>query len=514
MIENLSLDNVDVLYPYRAELVDVYREFRDSTQYFIDGDSLLLSVAHHINVDLNSYYGNTLHVIFIIERMLLTLFQQSDQCNYTLIFFDCHYHLYQQEKSILSLLRSCLIAHLSQNANKYRATKIQQFSSWLNDDYLSFTQNEKPFFVFYHDMSTFDLENGSFLSKDVLEKLLCMYRLFGNYHQYEIKCQLYLMNKLTLTETIVKCFHVEFKQKAPMELLMKVIELVPKRLISSVQKETNQNEFEKSYQDIDENDGRLFIYLKTISNFIQNNQEQHLIELLNPLLVLHVALLIHLSLSDRHLLASLPSITFSPIFSQLIIQFQHHLSSCLSSSFPSSLSCSKIADIFDGRLFAFTLYQIYQSSSHIRLDSKTSDIVQQSLTLLNIPSTDNMFQNIVKHLIESNNITPSSLDKEIVSNNQSPQRHKIISISNSFIDTYLKRILSSNFVQTIDMIEPNDKQLAKYKGIIIDLVLSNDKIDCYYCRKISLACIQRSKLLAFNIEFTIVHAFIYIIGRR
>ena len=477
---------MDIFYPYTTRFLDVRREFRDATRYFIDGDSLLLSIAHHTNINLNSYFGNTLHIIFVIERILLTLFQQSHQCNYTLIFFDCHYHLYQQENSILSLLRSCLIAHLSKNTTKYCATMIEQFPSWFDKKYLKFIQDENPMFILYHDMSTFDLENDSFLSKDVLEKLMCMYRLFSNYHQYEIKCQLYLMNKLILTETTVKCFQVQFSRKCPENLLEKIIKIVPSDSYMNGVEERDWSEFKKLSEDICEEDARLFIYLKTISNFVQNSQEQHLIELLNPLLVLHVALLIRLSLSDRHLLASLPSITFSPIFSQVIIQFQHHLSSCLSSSFPTSLSCSKIADIFDGRLFAFTLYQIYQSSSNIRLDSKTSDIVQQSLTLLNIPFTENMFQNIVKHLIESKDVIFSSLEEEIVSNNQRPKRHAIIRISNPFIDTYLKPILSASKQLTFDMISPDDWDSVSQESTFFYLIFSIFKTCSILSRSTSL----------------------------
>ncbi|CAF4396193.1 unnamed protein product, partial [Rotaria sordida] len=68
---------------------------------------------------------------------------------------------------------------------------------------------------------------------------------------------------------------------------------------------------------------------------------------ISQLLVLHVALLIRLSLIDRHLPSKFPSITFSSIFSQLINQFQECLTSCIC-SYSSLLSYSKIVDIFDG----------------------------------------------------------------------------------------------------------------------------------------------------------------------
>ena len=124
----LSSHDFDILYPQTARFLDHRREFRDSTHYLIDGDSLILSVAYHININLTSYFGNTLHVTFIIERILLTLFNQTHQCNYTLLFFDCHYQIYQKEQSILCLIRACLIAHLSRNTDQYRSPKNSTIS--------------------------------------------------------------------------------------------------------------------------------------------------------------------------------------------------------------------------------------------------------------------------------------------------------------------------------------------------------------------------------------------------
>ncbi|CAF1324270.1 unnamed protein product [Rotaria sp. Silwood1] len=144
----MSPDDLDIHYPYKARFLDLHREFRDSMHYFIDGDSLILSVAHHISIDLKTYYGNTLHTIFIIERMLLTLFNQAQQCNYTLVFFDCHYYLYEKEKSILSLIRACFIAHLSKNINQYGSSKVRQFSSWLDQEYIDYAHEENHILSF------------------------------------------------------------------------------------------------------------------------------------------------------------------------------------------------------------------------------------------------------------------------------------------------------------------------------------------------------------------------------
>jgi hypothetical protein len=457
----LLSNHIDILYPYTARFLDVRREFRDSTHYFIDGDSLLLSIAHHINVDLISYYGNTLHVIYIIERILLTLFNQSHQCNYTLVFFDCHYQLYQAENSILGLIRTCLIVHLSKNAEKCGTSKVRQFSSWLDDDYLEFSREEKPMFIFYHDMSSFDAENDKLLSKNVLEKLICVYRLFGNYHQYIIQCQVYIMNKLTLSETSVKCFQIQFHRMCPTKLLTEIVRKGSLDLQMNGTKERDWNEFDKLCQEIGGNDVRLFLYLKTIVDFMEENKEQNLIQLLCPLLVLHVALLIRLSLTDRHLSLSFPLVTFSPAFSQLIVQFQQRLSRDVSSHH-SSLSWSKVGDLFDGRLFAFTLHQF--SSSNIRLDSTTFEIIKQSLSILKVPSTDTLFEDIIKQLIQSNDISfsSSSLDEQVTKS----KRQKIIRISNPFVDTYLKPILTSNKTETFDLVEPDGSQVAQYKGTL------------------------------------------------
>ena len=464
-----------MLYPYKARFLDLRREFRDSTHYFIDGDSLILSIAHHINIDLLSYYGNTLHVIFIIERILLTLFNQTHQCNYTLLFFDCHHQYYQQEKRILSLIRSCLIAHLCKNIDKYRSTKVRKFSSWLDDDYKTFAEEEKPHFIFYHDMSSFDINKDPILSKTSLTKLLYIYRLFGNYHQYHLQCHLYLMNKLTLMDTVVKCFQIEFKGQCGKKLLQNAVRILPS--YQNKDDEDDWDEFEKKISnEINQNDVRIFIYIKTIMNFM--GKEQDLFNHLSPLLILHVALLIRLSLIDRHLPSNFPSIQFSSKFSELIIQFQQRLSLCLS-SYSSSLSWDKIADIFDGRLFAFTLYKLNQSSSKICFDSNTTDIVKSCLNVLKFSTNENLFHDIIQQLIQSKHVIISSSSSKKESGLIKQQ--KITRISNLFIDTYLELILSR-----FEFINPEDHHSTRYEGTtnLLDI-----QIYLMFYRKISLACV-------------------------
>ncbi|CAF1084617.1 unnamed protein product [Adineta steineri] len=459
---SMSSEKLDILCPYRACFLDVRREFRDSTCYYIDGDSLLLSIAHHVNVNLITYYGNTLHVIFIIERILLILFNQTQQCNYTLLFFDCNYQLYQQEKSILNLIRSCLIAHLSKNIDKYGSSKIRQFSSWLDEEYIKFTHEEKPHFIFYHDMSSFNINEDHLLTENTLKQLVYIYRLYGNYHQYHLQCHLYVMNKLILTNTCIKCFEIKFFGKCSRQFLQNAVSILPSFASTTRVKENEWIEFEKKIcKEINQNDIRLFLYLKTILDFMDQSKEKDLFNLLSPLLLLHVALLIRLSLVDRHLPTDLPSVEFSPIFSQLIIQFQQNLAMSISSCSSSFLSWSKIVDLFDGRLFAFTLYQLNQSSK-MNFDSNTIDIVNDCLSFLKHPTDEYIFHNIIQQLIQSKHIIFSSVlsqEKLVVIKKQ-----KITKISNTFIDIYLKPILSTIDGMTFDFINPNESHLARYEG--------------------------------------------------
>ncbi|CAF0782411.1 unnamed protein product [Didymodactylos carnosus] len=458
-----TLDDIDILYPYSARFLDAHQDFRDSTHYFIDGDSLLLSVAHHAHVDLASFHGNTLHVIFIIERILLTLFNQAHEHNYTLVFFDCNYELYAREAPpILGLLRACLISHLCKNVNKCGLTKVRQFNSWLDNDYLVFARDEKPLFIFYHDMSSLNNNNeNALLSEDVLRQLLFIYRLFGNYHQYSIFCHLYLMNKLILTDTTAQCFQIKFNRICSMKLLEKFVKTTTTSSRSQLTVNDRTEVFEKWCQKTGQSDVRLFVYFQSILSLIEDKtgqQDEKLFKLLIPLLLLHVALLVRLSLADRHLPSLFPSVTFSPILSQLIIQFQQRLTTSLSSNLPSTPSWSKVADLFDGRLFVFTIHQMNQSKIH--LDSNTFDIVKESLTVLNLSSSDNTLQDVFQDMIQSKDIICSPAPSERQSKMSKQQHQKIRHITNPLVDTYLKPILSSNNEPTFDLVDPADCQAS------------------------------------------------------
>jgi hypothetical protein len=120
-------------------------------------------------------------------------------------------------------------------------------------------------------MSSFDLMKDPILSKHALTKLLYIYRLFGNYHQYYLQCHLYLMNKLTLTDTIVKCFRVQFTEKCPTKLLGMAVRILPTYQHTNIIKDNDWIEIEKKIDnEINQNDVRLFIYIKTIMNFVEN----------------------------------------------------------------------------------------------------------------------------------------------------------------------------------------------------------------------------------------------------
>jgi len=440
-----SFDDLDILYPSTARFLDVRREFRDSTHYFIDGDSLILCIVNHINIDLLSFHGNTLHAIFIIERILLTLYNQAYQYNYTIVFFDCHYQCYQNDISILSLIRSCLISHLRKNKPQ---VLVREFSSWIGNDYSEFVREEKPHFIFYHDLSSFDIESNRLLSRDSLKQLVYIYRLFGNYHQFKYQCHLYLMNKLILTDTVIKCFEIHFKCPCPQEQVRGFILQLP---ISLKENFNVLFDFEKK---IDERDVRLFIYLRIIAEKFESNRK--LFELVSPLLILHVVLLIRLSLIDRHLSMNISSIILDSNFERFIVQFQKHLACFQLAEYSSNLSWSKIADLFDGRLFAFTIYQIHQPSSKIVFDHDTLEIVNQCLTLLNLSNNEYSFQEIAKELIQSKS---SKIDSDTPTS-----RKKITKISNPFVDILLQPILTNQVEQTFEFINPTDRSSVRYEG--------------------------------------------------
>lgn len=212
----LDFSLLDVLYPFRSRWLKVDSEFRDCTQYFIDGDSLLFTVIQYSNVNLNEYYGNTLHVIYIIERLLSTLFSQSNDMNYYIIFFNDVKQIISNNmsSSTFYLLRQCFIQHIQSNMNEEKmncSRKLRQFNSFLSEDYIEFYKEEKPYFVLYNDMTT---TNSSLLLTDCqIEYLRLYYRYFSNYHYFSVKCGLYLMNNIKFIDTSIWCFKVSFDKR-------------------------------------------------------------------------------------------------------------------------------------------------------------------------------------------------------------------------------------------------------------------------------------------------------------
>ena len=478
----MAPEDIDVLLSSTARFQDVRRNFRDSAHYLIDGDSLVISFAHHANVDLHSYHGNTLHTIFIIERILLTLFHQSNRVNYTVVFFSCHYQHYQHEKPILGLLRTCLIAHLLKNVAPQRPLQVRQFGTWLDNDYTAFVREEKPHFLFYHNMSTFNTENDALLSKETLDTLRSIYSRFGNYHQFHFKCHLYLMNKLILTNTTVKCFVVEFNGACPSAMLQTATRIMSSYKTPIVPEEDYWTACEKVCQS---DDVRLAMYLRAILDLIgaKTFEEEPMFTRLTPLLVLHVALLMRLSLIDRHLS---PSLKFSPMLTNVLGRFLQQLT--LTVSVPgSSLGHSRIADLFDGHLFAFTVCQINERPPNVKFDSTTMDIVQHALAFLNLPTHEDQFQDIVIQMVKSKDLI-FSRSKHRREPPASTSR-TITRISNPFIDTYLKPLLSSDRPGlTLEFTEPDKIDSILYKGKLL--------VDCFHLtfsllhRLSSLACVQ------------------------
>ena len=190
-------------------------------------------------------------------------------------------------------------------------------------------------------------------------------------------------------------------------------------------------------------------------------KEQELIHLLSPVFVLHVALLLRLSLLDRHLPSSVSSLKFSPICRQLIEQFQTRLAATV--LLPSSaFSLLKIADLFDGRLLAFTLEEIGKSStSKIIFDSTTMEIVNRSLAVLQIPSNEHLLKDVVQKLIRSKQITfVSSSAKQV----EPIKEQQLVRISSPFIDAVVNPILSPAIESTLKFIDPKDQQSSRYEG--------------------------------------------------
>lgn len=145
----------------------------------------------------------------------------------------------------------------------------------------------------------------------------------------------------------------------------------------------------------------------------------------------------------------------------MIEEFQTGLASTV--PLPSStFSSLKIADLFDGRLFAFTLEQLGQpSKSKVNFDSTTREIVHRSLAVLQIPSSDHLMEDVVQELIKSKDITfvssSASADKS-----EPIEEWPLMRISNPFVDAVLKPILSPSVELTLKFIDPSDQKSSRY----------------------------------------------------
>jgi hypothetical protein len=194
----------------KTKYLDGQRVFRDSTQYFIDGDSLLLFAAYHSNVELKQYHGSTLHPIHIVERLLNALSAQTERRNYTIVFFDSHYHLYREECAILDLLRATTIAHFSKQGAQDGLPLLTQYENWQERSYQKFVAEVKPYLMLYYDVEPLLSGKDRVLNGAVLQRLLQAYRSFGHCHQHVYECHVYLLNRLMINGTSVHCFEVQF----------------------------------------------------------------------------------------------------------------------------------------------------------------------------------------------------------------------------------------------------------------------------------------------------------------
>ncbi|CAF0844753.1 unnamed protein product [Didymodactylos carnosus] len=189
------------------------------------------------------------------------------------------------------------------------------------------------------------------------------------------------------------------------------------------------------------------------------DENQQLLKQLIPFLLLHIALLIKLSIIDRYL-KPFPKVNFSPLLTQLIQEFQQILSLNLSKMLP-DLSYTKIADMFDGRLFAFTLYTIMDKTQNFRLDTDTYNILKRSFVLYAEQTMDdNVLVDALEQMILTKNITFGD-DTSLIENTTVIKRITTLTkISNPLIDTYLQPISSEIVFTDVE----NHSSMPEYKG--------------------------------------------------
>ncbi|CAF5096882.1 unnamed protein product, partial [Rotaria sp. Silwood1] len=182
------------------------RTFRDSTNYLIDGDSLVLTAASHCNVNWNNY-GHTIHCIYYAERLLHILYKKTNKLNnYTIVFFDNHMD-FLRKSPLLSAVRQCFITHFTKNLLPSMKI-VRVFNSWLSNEYIAYLYEQKPLFIFYNDMNRLKANQLPSIDKENLFDLHALYRLFGDFHQNIFQCSLYLMNKIEFNNASISCFQL------------------------------------------------------------------------------------------------------------------------------------------------------------------------------------------------------------------------------------------------------------------------------------------------------------------
>lgn len=419
MENSLQVEHLEILFPTSGRFVDARREFRDSTKFFLDIDSLLLALIHQDEID-----ASPLHLIFVVERILFKLFQQANETNFTLIFFDFYEQIYEENSSILLLIRSALVAHLKSNDDRI---EMKQFSSWLDDEYVKFVREEKIHFVFYHDLSNLKISTKNYLSNEVFERLTILSHLFGNFHQYFLECQLFLLNKIFLSPTTVECFQLKFFRLCPLTLLQRIF---PKNDRENVRDDQN-------FVSMNDEDVRFSIYFDAISQLIDKD--------LATLFSLHVSLLVRLSITDRHL--STRPTRFEWKFDEELENFEKILAKSIA-KVSSKDKTQKIGDIFDRRLFFFTIEQIAEKRSAFRLDSTTKSFLQR---IFQIEISD--FSPLVDRLIKSQKVQVEQ------KSNDENHHSSLIRISNPLIDKFTGIVLNSN---QLEFVEPEENLLSSF----------------------------------------------------
>ena len=121
--------------------IDVTKEISDACLFLIDGTSLILECFQNNNIDW-SFGGQYLHLVYIFERYI-EMFSTLSKYFY-IIFFD-NLNLMFRNDSRFSLSLSVIINHLKSNA--YLKSKTKFFSSVSSYEYKQFLSYEKPTFV-------------------------------------------------------------------------------------------------------------------------------------------------------------------------------------------------------------------------------------------------------------------------------------------------------------------------------------------------------------------------------